>query len=91
MAHLLSGERTSVASFPGSGALKAVLNWAAKARTARRQRRALSSLLELEETRLDDLGINRQDLFEALDQGQPRPGAMLARRRATRSRLWLDP
>jgi hypothetical protein len=53
------------------------------------QRLALESLLEYDNGRLEDLGINRQDLFEALDSPSQRPGLRLAQKRAETSRNWL--
>jgi uncharacterized protein YjiS (DUF1127 family) len=44
--------------------------WVAKMRAEHAQRQALAYLLELEAYRLDDLGINRADLFAAMQSGQ---------------------
>jgi uncharacterized protein YjiS (DUF1127 family) len=90
MVHLLSSERPSMAAASFSP-LRALANWFAKARARRMQRVALASLLEYDVHRLEDLGINRQDLFEALDTPSQRPGLKLAQKRAETSRIWLNP
>jgi uncharacterized protein YjiS (DUF1127 family) len=89
MVHLLSSERPSMAAAP-SNPFVAVANWFARARARRTQRVALESLLEYDSSRLEDLGINRQDLFEALDSPSQRPGLRLSQRRAESSRHWLN-
>lgn len=89
MAHLLSGERPAFAAVPTS-LLRSLANWFAKARQARARRVALEDLLEFDTARLDDLGINRSDLFDALDSQSARPGLRLAQRRAESARHWLD-
>ena len=88
MVHLLSSERPALAAAP-SNPFVALVNWFAKARARRVQRLALESLLEYDNGRLEDLGINRQDLFEALDSPSQRPGLRLAQKRAETSRNWL--
>ena len=90
MVHLLSSERPSLAA-ASTSPLRAFANWIAKARARRAQRIALESLLEYDVHRLEDLGINRQDLFEALDAPSQRPGYKLTQRRAESSRIWLNP
>lgn len=70
--------------------LRALVAWFVKARNRRAQRVALETLLEYDQDRLDDIGINRQDLFQALDAPSQRPGLRLAQKRAESSRLWLD-
>jgi uncharacterized protein YjiS (DUF1127 family) len=52
---------------------------------------ALESLLDYDTARLEDLGINRQDLFEALDTPSQRPGYRLSQKRAESARNWLNP
>ena len=83
MALVLSGERPRAAAFSWNP-VRLVAAWLAKARAARTQRVALDSLLDLDAYRLDDLGINRGDLFDALHTG--RPTRMLAERRSRRLR-----
>jgi uncharacterized protein YjiS (DUF1127 family) len=90
MVHLLSSERPSMAAAP-SNPLSALANWFAKARVRRAQRIAFESLLDYDTARLEDLGINRQDLFEALDSPSQRPGYKLTQKRAESARNWLNP
>ena len=90
MVHLLSSERPSMAA-ASSNPLIVLVNWFVKARANRMRRVALESLLDYDSARLEDLGINRQDLFEALDTPSQRPGLRLAQRRAESSRNWLNP
>ena len=65
MAYSLSGERPIAAAWPISVFAAA---WAAVARAvkARRRRVLLRTLLEMDEHRLWDLGISREDLRRAL-------------------------
>lgn len=88
MAHLLSGERPALAAAPAHP-FRGLVNWFTAARVRRAQRLALKTLLEYEPHRLEDLGITRLDLFEALEAPTSRPGLRLAGRRAQRSRNWL--
>mgnify|MGYP003383619056 CR=1 FL=1 len=90
MVHLLSSERPSMAA-ASYAPFAALVNWLAKARAKRTQRIALETLLDYDVHRLADLGIDRQDLFEALDSPSQRPGLKLAQRRAESSRNWLNP
>lgn len=89
MAYLLSGERPTAAAVPVHP-LRTFARWLAEIRAARARRRSLLSLLELDSSRLDDLGVNRHDLFEALHDHSRNPGAALSQRRANSSRRWLD-
>jgi uncharacterized protein YjiS (DUF1127 family) len=89
MAHLLSGERPALAAAPTS-LWQTLANHFAKARQARARRLALETLLEFDTARLDDLGINRSDLFEAMESPSSRPGLRLTQRRAESARHWLD-
>ena len=88
MALVLSGERSSAAASFNPLRIVAVLF--AKARAARDQRLALSSLLDLDAHRLNDLGINRGDLFDAMRAEQHSTG-LLADRRARRVDGYLNP
>lgn len=90
MVHLLSSERPALAAAPSS-LFAGLANWFAKARLARARRRTYASLLELEDSRLADLGITRTDLFEAMHSQSVRPGLKLAGRRAESARNWLIP
>lgn len=89
MVHLLSSERPSTAA-ASSSPFSALVNWFAKARAARARRLALESLLDYDVALLKDIGINRQDLFEALDSPTQRPGYKLSQKRAESSRNWLN-
>lgn len=89
MAHLLSSERPLLAAAPFR-TLRTLANWFANAQKRRAQRVALRDLLEYDVHRLDDLGINRLDLFEAIESPSTRPGLKLARARAESARHWLD-
>lgn len=88
MAYLLSSERPAVAAVQSS-LVKSVFGWFAKVRAARAQRRALENLLEFDTALLDDIGINRQDLFDAMHS--TRVGQTLNQRRAAAARNWLNP
>jgi uncharacterized protein YjiS (DUF1127 family) len=90
MVHLLSSERPTLAA-ASTNPLIALVNWFAQARVKRARRLALQALLTYDSTRLEDLGISRHDLFEALDTSTQRPGQRLAQKRAERSRNWLNP
>jgi uncharacterized protein YjiS (DUF1127 family) len=85
MALVLSGERPQAAAVSWNP-VRFAAAWFAKARAERAQHQALSSLLELDAHRLDDLGINRADLFEAM-RAESLPTRLLAERRARRVRL----
>jgi uncharacterized protein YjiS (DUF1127 family) len=84
MALVLSGERPNAAAVSWNP-VRLVAVWFAKARAERTQRLALDCLLDLDAHRLDDLGINRGDLFDALSARQ-RPTELLADRRSRRLR-----
>jgi uncharacterized protein YjiS (DUF1127 family) len=68
MALSLGGER-SVASASPSNPFAAIRRWIAKAQAARTRRAALTGLLELEPSRLADLGVSRDDVLAALRHG----------------------
>jgi uncharacterized protein YjiS (DUF1127 family) len=64
---------------------------AARAAAARRaQRIALGELMQMDSTRLDDLGLNHQDVIEALSARKP-PAPSLADRRDARIAAGLKP
>jgi uncharacterized protein YjiS (DUF1127 family) len=88
MAYLLSSERPSAAAVPVSP-LRSLLNWVARLQAERARRQALLSLLELDGSRLDDLGISRRDLFDVLHDPSRKPGEALSQRRASSSSNWL--
>jgi uncharacterized protein YjiS (DUF1127 family) len=89
MALVLSGERP-LAAATSSNPVRFVAAFFAKVRAERTQRIALQSLLELDPHRLDDLGINRGDLFDAM-RAEQRPTRVLAERRANRLDGYLNP
>ena len=82
MALVLSGERPAAAATINPVTL--LVTWFAKARAGRLQRLALENLLELDAHRLDDLGINRADRFDAMQVNNRRPTRLLAERRSHR-------
>ena len=82
MALVLSGERSSAAAT--STPFQFIANAMAKVRAAFRQQTALHDLLALDEHRLEDLGINRADLFDAL-YAPSRPTRLLEERRRARA------
>ena len=86
MAYSLSGERPAVAAVT-LNPLRALGRLVAKVRAARAQRVALGTLLEYDAYRLDDLGINRGDLFDALHHPVT-ASRELSARRAEHSRDW---
>ena len=87
MAYSLSGERPTMAAVQ-TNPVKSFFGWLAKVRAARAQRRALEDLLEFDSSLLDDIGINRHDLFDAMHS--PRAGQTLSQRRAAAARNWLS-
>lgn len=89
MALVLSGERPTNAA-AAFHPVRFVTGLFALARAERAQRRALKSLLTLDAHRLDDLGINRGDLLDAMRLEQ-RPTRLLAQRRANRTGDHLNP
>jgi uncharacterized protein YjiS (DUF1127 family) len=87
MALELSGERPVAAA--AFHPVRKVLGWIAEQRALRAQRQALAYLLDLEQYRLADLGINRADLFDAVYAAPST--RMLAERRAIRACGDLNP
>ena len=85
MAFLLTGERPRAAAF-SLNPVRFFPVWFANARADYARHAALKSLLDLEDFRLDDLGLSRRDILAALHS--PRPGADLAAVRARRARAW---
>jgi uncharacterized protein YjiS (DUF1127 family) len=85
MAISLSGERSLAAATPSPFA--ALARWIAKAKAARTRRIALNALLELDHTRLSDLGITRDDITVAMRSRQPASAHMLNTARARNARL----
>jgi len=89
MALVLSGERPSAAA-ASFNPVRLVAALFVRAQAERSQRLALKSLLDLDPHRLDDLGINRGDLFDAM-RAEHRPTHLLAQRRAIRTGDNLNP
>ena len=86
MALSLYGERPHAAAMPASP-LAAFARWVAKARAARTRRTALAALLELDHSRLNDLGIDRQDVLDAAHARGLTMGHQLTAARAAKARL----
>jgi len=80
MAYLLSGERSNTAA-ASTTPFKAVANWLRAGAKTRVQRNATRALLQMDEDRLLDLGLTRQDIVDALHGGPS-----LSARRAERAR-----
>ena len=87
MALSLPGERSVAAATPANP-VYALFAFVADRVSRRRKRKAIASLLELDDTRLRDLGVSRSDIFEAIRAEQGRSAAMVlnaARARSARS------
>lgn len=63
-----------------------VLGWIEAVRAHRAERLALAALMQMEEWRLDDLGLCRQDVLEAARRPPGEAGGALATARRRRSR-----
>lgn len=87
MALSLSSERPAEAA-TASNLFAGVARWFATLRRTRKQRRALISLLDYDSAQLDDLGLCRQDLIEALGNSRHRAMQVLSAARAERTRRW---
>ena len=90
MALLLSSERPSAAAVT-LNPFRLAVAFMGKVRAASTRRQALNNLLSFNDSRLDDLGINRSDLFDAMAVEPTRTGRMLTARRAQKSSDWLNP
>lgn len=86
MAFSLYSERPIVAAYP-HGFFGSVQAWLANAAIARKRRTTLAALLELEDFRLDDLGITRSDVVMALRDPNRSAGRQLAFKRSVRASL----
>jgi uncharacterized protein YjiS (DUF1127 family) len=86
MALSLYGERPSAAAMPVSP-FAAFTRWLAKAQAKRARRTALAALLELDHGRLNDLGIDRQDVIEAMRLNGIAAGHKLTAARTIKARL----
>lgn len=85
MALLLSEERSTAVTISFSP-LKAIVNWLNNAAKTRRKDAAMRTLLQMDAHRLADLGLNRQDVVDALNGGKS-----LFNRRADRARAANKP
>ena len=90
MALLLSSERPSAAAV-SLNPFRLAVTFLGKLRAANARRQALNNLLSLDSHRLDDLGINRGDLFDAMAVEPSRTARVLSDRRAATSSHWLNP
>ena len=90
MALLLSGERPSAAAV-SLNPFRYAVAFVGKVRAATSRRRALNNLLSFNDSQLDDLGINRSDLFDAMAIEPSRAGTFLDDRRAAKASHWLNP
>ncbi|MHA6691787.1 hypothetical protein [Devosia sp. A449] len=85
MALSLPGERSIAAATPANP-IAAFARWIAQAQAAHTRRVALSALLDLDHSRLSDLGISRDDVVVAMTTpGQA--GRVLSAARACSARL----
>jgi uncharacterized protein YjiS (DUF1127 family) len=89
---LLFGERPSAAasSVETIHPIRAFMAWIKEARARHAQRVALSSLLDFDQSLLNDLGISRADVVAALQNPSRRPGQRLSARRAQAASDWLS-
>ena len=85
MALSLPGERSLAAATPAHP-FAAFTRWIAKAQAARTRRVALEALLELDHSRLSDLGISREDISQALVRRNDCPELVLNAARARSAR-----
>jgi uncharacterized protein YjiS (DUF1127 family) len=90
MALLLSGERPSAAAV-SLNPFRYAVAFVGKVRAATSRRRARNNLLSFNDGQLDDLGINRSDLFDAMAIEPSRAGTFLDDRRAAKASHWLNP
>jgi uncharacterized protein YjiS (DUF1127 family) len=90
MALLLSSERPHAAAF-SLNPFRLVATWYGKARAARAQRAAFHNLLSMDAHMLDDLGINRSDLFDAMHVEPRRSARVLSEARSRHAHDWLNP
>jgi uncharacterized protein YjiS (DUF1127 family) len=65
MALVIASGRPEAATLSFSP-VTAILNWIAGAAEARGRRAALKALLAMDESRLNDLGLDRQDIIDAM-------------------------
>ncbi len=87
MALSLPGERSLEAASPAHPLAK-FGRWIAQAKAARSRQIALQALLHLDSPRLQDLGISRQDVTNALAGRRAAPGRVLNAARARNALGW---
>jgi uncharacterized protein YjiS (DUF1127 family) len=87
MAYSLTSERPAVAARSVTP-LAGFAAWLVAAKARHNRRVALAALLDFDEASLDDLGINRQDVVEAIRHPES-GGASLHARRASRAKAWF--
>ncbi|UJQ95858.1 DUF1127 domain-containing protein [Mariluticola halotolerans] len=80
MAYLLASERSTIAAAPFTP-FHAVVTWLRTDAELRARRKAMKALLQMDEDRLLDLGLTRQDIVDSLHGGPS-----LSARRAERAR-----
>lgn len=85
MALSLFGER-SVAAATSPRPFAGFVRWIGKAQAARTRQAALSALLELDQSRLSDLGLSREDVLSALAHKDGTAGLGLNAARARNAR-----
>jgi uncharacterized protein YjiS (DUF1127 family) len=90
MALLLSGERPSAAAV-SLNPFRYAVAFVGKVRAATSRRRALNNLLSFNDGQLDDLGINRSDLFEAMAIEPSRAAPIRDDPPAAHAYPWLNP
>jgi uncharacterized protein YjiS (DUF1127 family) len=89
MAYSLTSERPAVAARPTT-LFAGLVTWLADAKAKRTQRVALAALLDFDEAMLDDLGVSRQDIAEAIRHPNGDAGTHLHSRRASRAKAWFQ-
>lgn len=89
MVFLLASARPAAAAITSSP-IPGVFRWLAEARAERAQRLALAKLLEFDAALLDDLGINRHDVIEAMRNPPRKAAEQLSACRACNARNWSN-
>jgi uncharacterized protein YjiS (DUF1127 family) len=87
MAFAIIGERPDPLARPARPPAL-FLQWLRDLRAAHKRHATLASLLEMDACRLDDLGISRSDILEAMQTPSHSAGETLSARRAERARAW---
>ncbi|MDB5561093.1 MAG: hypothetical protein JWN11_511 [Hyphomicrobiales bacterium] len=87
MAFACIGERPEAIARP-VGPVASFTRWLRKLHTAHQRRANLVNLLAMDVDQLDDLGISRGDIRDALHDSSRKPGEALSARRAQRALAW---